>query len=102
MTIQLKQEFDEVLEPLGPKAAGFFLAASLYHAGKISFSSAAARADLGFEAFLYRLQEHFGSGFRLADESVMEDLESVEHGLYLSQDMLVRVKKDVQRMIKAL
>jgi hypothetical protein len=78
MRLSLKPEFDEVLEPFGNEAASFYLAASLYHARKISFAAAAALADLSFDAFLCRLQEHFGSGFRLADESVLEDLESVD------------------------
>ncbi|SMF96800.1 Uncharacterised protein family (UPF0175) [Methylomagnum ishizawai] len=78
MRLYLKPEFDEVLGPFGDEAASFFLAASLYHAHRISFSAAAALADLSFEAFLYRLQEHFGDGFRLADESVWEDLATVD------------------------
>lgn len=78
MHLQLKQEFDEVLEPLGQEAASFFLAASLYHARKISFTAAAALADLSFEAFLSRLQEHFDSGFSIADESAIEDIQSVK------------------------
>ena len=77
MNIQVKIEFYEVLEPLGNQAANFFLAASLYHAHKISFTAAAALADLSFDAFLSRLQEHFDSGFRLTDESILEDMESV-------------------------
>lgn len=77
MHLQLKQEFDEVLEPFGNEAVGFFLAASLYHAHKISFTMAAALADLTFEAFLSRLQEHFGSGFLLSDEAVLEDIDTV-------------------------
>jgi len=76
--LHLKQEFDEVLEPFGHEAASFFLAASLYHAHKISFSAAAALADLSFEAFLSRLQEHFDSGFWIADETVREDIDNVD------------------------
>lgn len=78
MNIQLKQEFEEVLEPLGAKAASFFLAAGLYHARKISFSAAAELADLSFEAFLHRLQEHFGMGYILSDEDVLEDIHNIE------------------------
>lgn len=78
MHLNLKPEFDEVLEPHGDQAASFFLAAGLYHARRISFAAAAALADLSFEAFLYRMQEHFGSGFHLADDSVREDLETVD------------------------
>lgn len=78
---QLKQEFDEVLEPFGQEAANFFLAASLYHAHKISFTAAAALANLSFEGFLSRLQEHFDTGFLIADETVHEDIDSVNRGL---------------------
>jgi len=77
MYLQLNRKFEEVLEPLGHEAANFFLAASLYHAHKISFSAAAALADLSFEAFLSRLQEHFSSGFCIANEAVLEDINSV-------------------------
>ena len=77
MRIQLKQEFDEILELFGNQAASFFLAASLYHSHKISFTAAAALADLSFEAFLSRLQEHFGTGFWIPDETVLEDIDSV-------------------------
>ncbi|SEH06044.1 UPF0175 family protein [Candidatus Venteria ishoeyi] len=78
MQVQLKQDFDEVLEPLGNHAVEFFLAASLYHAHKISFAAAAALAGMGFEEFLMRLREHFDTGFFIADETVEEDLETVE------------------------
>lgn len=75
MTIQLNLEFEEILEPFGDEAAAFFLAASLYHSGKVSFSKAANLAGLDFEAFLHRLREHFGTGFLIADEGVLEDIE---------------------------
>ena len=78
MLLQLKQEFDEILEPFGNETASFFLAASLYHARRVSFSTAAALADLSFDAFLHRLQEHFGTGFQLDDESVLEDMDAVK------------------------
>jgi len=77
MNIQLQPAFDEILQPLGHDAAAFFLAASLYHARKISFASAAHLAGLDFEAFKARLQEHFGLGYIMADECVMADLEIV-------------------------
>jgi len=70
-------EFSNVLKPFGPEAANFFLAASLYHAHKVSFESAARLAGLSFERFHERLLEHFGSGFRPADEVIAEDLEIV-------------------------
>jgi len=85
MHVQLKQEFDEILEPLGEDAASFFLAASLYHAHKVSFSAAADLANLSFDEFLYRLRKHFGSGFHLPDEVVLDDLQTVEH--IMSQKM---------------
>lgn len=69
--------FAPVLEPLGNGAGDFFLAASLYHAHKISFGAAAALADLGYEEFHYRLKEHFGHGFIVDDETVREDLRLV-------------------------
>ncbi|MCP4695978.1 MAG: hypothetical protein GY862_03880 [Gammaproteobacteria bacterium] len=78
MQIQLKQDFDKVLVPLGRQSVEFFLAASLYHARKISFAAAASLAGMSFEGFLARLQEHFGTGFMIADETVEEDLATVE------------------------
>lgn len=74
MNLVLKQSVIEALEPLGTNAAEFFLAASLYHAHKVSFAAAAAMADLNFDEFAYRLREHFDSGFRVEDEVVEEDL----------------------------
>ena len=77
MSVVLKTEFEEVLQPLGNNAAEFFMAASLYHARKISFSAAAALANLSFDEFLFRLKEHFDTGFMIDDESVLEDLQTV-------------------------
>ena len=74
----MQYQFDEILEPLGSNAADFFLAASLYHAHKISFATAASLADLTFEAFLSRLEEHFGKGFLLDDQVVLDDLQTVK------------------------
>ncbi len=51
------------LQAFGHHAAEFFLAASLYHARKIRFASAAHIAEPSFEAFRYRLEEHFNRGF---------------------------------------
>lgn len=78
MNIQLQPEFDEVLQPLGSHALEFFLAASLYHARKISFASAAHMAGLSFDAFKMRLSEHFDQGYIIADECVLEDMRTVE------------------------
>lgn len=77
MSVVLKTEFEEVLQPLGNNAAEFFMAASLYHARIISFSAAAALANLSFDEFLFRLKEHFDVGFMIDDESVLEDLQTV-------------------------
>jgi hypothetical protein len=79
MQVQLQPEFDEILQPLGSHALEFFLAASLYHARKISFASAAHMAGLDFEAFKTRLSEHFEHGYIIADECVLEDLRTIEN-----------------------
>ncbi len=76
--MQLQKKFEEILDPLGHNAADFFMAASLYHAKKVSFARAASLAGLSFDAFLYRLEEHFGKGFLVNDESVLEDITLVE------------------------
>jgi predicted HTH domain antitoxin len=78
MNIQLRPEFDDILQPLGSSAAEFFLAASLYHARKISFASAAHMAGLDFESFKSRLMEHFDQGYILAEECVLEDIQTVD------------------------
>jgi hypothetical protein len=79
MQVQLQPEFDGILQPLGSHALEFFLAASLYHARKISFTSAAHMAGLDFEAFKNRLSEHFEQGYVIADECVLEDIHTVEN-----------------------
>lgn len=78
MNIQLQPEFDDILQPLGSSAAEFFLAASLYHARKISFASAAQLAGLDFESFKSRLMEHFNQGYILAEECVLEDIQTID------------------------
>lgn len=78
MFVELQPEVEEVLQPLGLHAIEFFLAASLYHAGKISFASAAHIAGLSFEAFKHRLVEHFGQGYRIANQSVLEDMATID------------------------
>jgi len=70
--------FNEILEPLGAQSAQFFLAASLYHAKKVSFQRAAELAGLPFEEFKARLKEHFSTGFILADEAVMADIDTAD------------------------
>jgi hypothetical protein len=79
MHVQLQPEFDEVLQPLGHHALEFFLAASLYHARKISFTSAAHMAGLDFDAFRIRLSEHFGHAYIIADECILEDMQTLEN-----------------------
>lgn len=78
MLLQFQSEFDEILQPLGYRVAKFFLAASLYHARKISFASAAHIAGLSFEAFKHRLEEHFNQGYLFADECALEDMQTIE------------------------
>ena len=78
MQIKLQPEFDDILQPLGTNAAQFFLAASLYHARKISFSAAAHMAGLDFDSFKTRLAEHFNQGYIVADECVLEDIQTVQ------------------------
>ena len=79
MQVQFQPEFDEVLQPLGSHALEFFLSASLYHARKISFASAAHMAGLDFDAFKNRLSEHFEQGYVIADECVLEDMRTIEN-----------------------
>ena len=76
--MQLQQQFDEILDSLGNNSAEFFMAASLYHAKKVSFERGASLANLSFDAFLHRLEEHFGRGFLIDDEAVLEDIKLVE------------------------
>jgi len=79
MLIELQAELDDVIQPLGYHAVEFFLAASLYHARKVSFASAAHIAGLSFEGFRYRLEEHFDKAYIVADESVLEDVETIDN-----------------------
>lgn len=76
MNTQSLNKFEEVLEPLGSHSAEFFLAASLYHAQKISFKRAAELAGLSFEDFQLRLQEHFDTGYILFKETVTDDIKN--------------------------
>jgi len=78
MPLAINSGFEEVLEPYGAESANFFLAAALYHAHKLSFAAAASLAGLSFDAFAARLREHFGSGFRLDEEVVDEDIQAVQ------------------------
>ena len=76
METQAFEAFNEILEPLGSQSAQFFLAASLYHAKKVSFKRAAELAGLSFEEFKARLKEHFSTGYILSDEAVLSDLDT--------------------------
>jgi hypothetical protein len=78
MHIELQPEFSDILQPLGNHAAKFFLAASLYHARKISFMTAAQFAGLDFEGFKSGLNEHFDKGYIMADECILDDISTVE------------------------
>ena len=77
MTLSLDQRFEEVLKPLGDKAAAFFLAASLYHANELSYAAAADMVGLSFDDFGKKLIEHFGVAFILSAAVIVEDLETV-------------------------
>ncbi len=74
---QLNSHFNEILEPFGSHAAEFFLAASLYHAHKISFGAAATLTGLSFDEFHHRLKKHFDVGYIFADEMVLNDIKTV-------------------------
>ncbi len=78
METQAFDEFDEILESLGAQSAQFFLAASLYHAKKVSFQRAAELTGLSFEEFKAKLEEHFSTGYVLSDETVLDDLNNVK------------------------
>lgn len=78
MQIQLQPEFEDILQPLGHHAAEFFLAASLYHARKISFTSAAHMAGLDFDGFNVRLAEHFHQVYIMDDDAVFDDMHTVD------------------------
>ncbi len=72
------KKFEEILEPLGDRSAQFFLAASLYHARKVSFHRAAELADLSFEDFKAGLKEHFGTGYFLSEDVFQADIETAD------------------------
>ena len=72
------KNFEEILEPLGAQSAQFFLAASLYHSGKISFQRAAELAELSFDEFKARLKEHFSTGFILPEKVIINDNRAVD------------------------
>ena len=70
---QINPAFGSVLEPLGA-GAGDLPGRRPLPCRQDQFSAAAAFAGLGFEEFHYRLKEHFGHGFIMDDETVLEDL----------------------------
>lgn len=75
--LELSPEFEVLLEPLGPNAAAFFLAAALYHAQHISFASAAQLAQMPQEQFMQGLEQHFGTGLYISEESLQQDIDTV-------------------------
>ncbi|MBA3029738.1 MAG: hypothetical protein FP816_13165 [Desulfobacteraceae bacterium] len=79
MEPQAFKQFDDILEPLGAQSAQFFLAASLYHARKVSFHRAVELAGLSFEEFKARLKEHFSYGYVLSDETLGKDVSTVDN-----------------------
>ena len=79
MNTQVLEKFEEVLEPLGNRSAEFFLAASLYHAHKISFNRAAELAGLSFDEFKFRLKEHFDTGYRISGETILDDIKNSDN-----------------------
>ena len=54
--------------------ARFLLAASMYHAQKMSFQAAAALSGLGFDGFKKRLRDYFSTGYIIAPEVVEDDI----------------------------
>lgn len=78
MSTNALEAFEEILEPLGAQSAQFFLAASLYHANKVSFHRAAQLAGLTFDEFKARLKEHFNTGYIMSDETVISDMDAAE------------------------
>ncbi|MBE8232928.1 MAG: hypothetical protein HAW67_04275 [Endozoicomonadaceae bacterium] len=54
--------------------ARFLLAASMYHAQKMSFQAAAALSGLGFDGFKKRLRDYFSTGYIIASEVVEDDI----------------------------
>ncbi|MBF0239765.1 MAG: UPF0175 family protein [SAR324 cluster bacterium] len=78
METQSLNQFEEILDSLGGQSAEFFLAASLYHAHKVSFHRASELAGLSFMDFQARLKEHFAGGFILAEDVVQSDIYQVD------------------------
>ena len=54
--------------------ARFLLAASMYHAQKISFHAAATLSGLGFDSFKKRLNDYFSTGYIISSEVVEDDI----------------------------
>ncbi len=75
METQGLEGFNEILEPLGSQSAQFFLAASLYHAKKVSFHRASELSGLSFEEFKAGLKEHFSTGYILSEETAAGDID---------------------------
>ena len=79
MNLQVNDAFADVLKMLSRGSPDFFLAASLYHAREVSFAAAAELAGMDVLTFGAKLSEHFGRGFLIADEDVLEDLTTVRN-----------------------
>ena len=54
--------------------ARFLLAASLYHAQKISFHAAASSSGLSFNLFKKRLKYYFSTGYIMSQEGVEDEI----------------------------
>lgn len=78
MQVQLKPDFETVLKPMSYQTIEFYLAASLYHAHKVSFATAASLAGMSFDTFLTQLREQFDIGFIITDEVIEQDLTTVD------------------------
>lgn len=76
MKLQVNDAFAKVVGTLEDDA-DFFLAASLYHAGEVSFAAAAELAGQDLLSFGAKLHAHFGRGFLLSEEDALADLETV-------------------------
>lgn len=55
--------------------ARFLIAASMYHAQKISFHAAAILSGLGFNRFKKRLKDYFSTGYIISSEVVEDDMD---------------------------
>jgi len=54
--------------------ARFLLAASMYHAQKMSFQAAASLSGLDFVSFKKKLKDYFSTGYIISSEVVEDDI----------------------------